>query len=193
MQRGSRRRRVAVALLLVMMLIGASATTAVFAVLSPTVDTPTRVDGIVVVSGAADDRYAHASALITEGTADQLLVSRPSGASPRVRTTVAAACSDLRPVTPDGIVVRPTCFAPDTDTTEGETRAATAIARERGWHSLLVVTYWGHVSRVRLYFDQCFDGDVHVTDTPRPLEISRRHAVLHESGGYVKALVTPAC
>ncbi|MFN7243967.1 MAG: hypothetical protein ACK4M5_12075, partial [Dietzia cercidiphylli] len=61
------------------------------------------------------------------------------------------------------------------------------------WDSLLVVTYWGHVSRVRIYFEQCFDGAISVTDTPQPLSKSRKDALLHETGGYVKALVMPAC
>ena len=85
------------------------------------------------------------------------------------------------------------CFAPDVDTTEGETTAATRIAREREYSSLLVVTYWGHVSRVRMYFEQCFDGSVYVTDTPRPLSKSRKDALLHETGGYLKAFLKPAC
>lgn len=57
----------------------------------------------------------------------------------------------------------------------------------------MVVTYWGHVSRVRIYFEQCFDGPVYVTDTPRPLSKSRMDALLHETGGYFKAFLKPAC
>jgi hypothetical protein len=56
-----------------------------------------------------------------------------------------------------------------------------------------VVPYWGHVSRVRIYFEQCFDGAVDVTETPRPTQISRRYTLLHETGGYVKAFLKPAC
>ena len=58
---------------------------------------------------------------------------------------------------------------------------------------MVVVTYWGHVSRVRIYFEQCFDGPVYVTDTPRPLTKSRKDALLHETGGYFKAFLKPAC
>ena len=78
-------------------------------------------------------------------------------------------------------------------TTEGESKAATRIAHERGWNSLLVVTYWGHVWRVRICFGQCLDGAVYVTDTPRPLSKSRKDALLHETGGYMKAFLKPAC
>lgn len=57
------------------------------------------------------------------------------------------------------------------------------IARDPGYCSLLVVTYWGHVSRVRMYFEQCFDAPIYVTDTPRPTPIARQYALLHETGG----------
>ena len=56
-----------------------------------------------------------------------------------------------------------------------------------------MVTYWGHVSRVRIYFEQCFDGPVYVTDTPKPTSTSRRYALEHEIGGYFKAFLKPAC
>ena len=75
----------------------------------------------------------------------------------------------------------------------GRDIAAARIAHSRGWESLLVVTYWRHVSRVRIYFEQCFDGSVYVADTPRPLSQPRKDALLHETGGYLKALLKPAC
>lgn len=166
------------------------------AVLYPEVDTPAHVDGIVVVAGADDDRYAHARHLVETGVAGEMLVSFPPTDDPSLAALdaiIAAQCRAPYPVAPDGRVVPVDCFRPDQDTTEGEATAATRIAASRGWRSMLVVTYWGHVSRVRLYFRQCSAGDVFVTDTPRPSAISRRYALLHESGGYVKALLSPAC
>lgn len=44
-----------------------------------------------------------------------------------------------------------------------------------------------------MYFEQCFDGPVSVTDTPRPTSISRRYALQHETGGYVKTFIQRAC
>jgi len=185
---------VLLAVFVVIALAVGSGITMANAVLHPRVDSPARVDGIVVVAGALDDRYVYARHLAESGVADQLVISYPDQRKwPDYAAAVDRECASNPIRARDGRSISVSCFSPDPATTEGETRAATAIARERGWHSLLVVTYWGHVSRARLYFDQCFDGDVHVTDTPRPLEISRRHAVVHESGGYVKALVTPAC
>lgn len=160
--------------------------------LFPRVDSPARVDAIVVVAGAPDDRYVYARHLAETGVADRILVSQPGG-SGEYADMIAEYCDDSPVRARDGREITVECFTPDIDTTEGETTAATRIAREQGAESLLVVTYWGHVSRVRMYFEQCFDGDVHVTDTPRPLSTSRKNALLHESGGYVKAFLKPAC
>ena len=164
------------------------------AVLFPRVDSPDRVDAIVVVAGAADDRYVFARHLAEGGVSDRILVSQPGGTG-QYADMIAEYCADSPVRARDGREITIECFRPDVDTTEGETTAATRIAREEGAESLLVVTYWGHVSRVRIYFEQCFDGDgdVYVTDTPRPLTKSRKDALLHETGGYVKAFIRPAC
>lgn len=164
------------------------------AVLYPQVDPPQLVDAIVVVAGANDDRYAYARHLAELGVADRILVSQPSSGADRVYADgIASYCADSPVVAQDGRHIVIDCFRPDVDTTEGETTASIRIARSRGYDSLLVVTYWGHVSRVRIYFNQCFDGPVYVTDTPRPTQISRRYALVHETGGYFKAFLKPAC
>lgn len=177
-----------------MVTVAALGLTVAQAVLFPRTDSPERVDAIVVVAGAADDRYVYARSLAEEGVADRILVSQPSpDGTSKYATAIAAYCADSPVIARDGRRIEIECFRPDVSTTEGETTAATRIARERGYESLLVVTYWGHVSRVRMYFEQCFDGSVHVTDTPRPLSKSRKDALLHETGGYVKAFIKPAC
>lgn len=189
--------RLRIALALVVLVFAAlfvSGLTAAHVVLFPRVDSPERAGAVVVVAGADDDRYVYARHLAEEGVADHILVSQPSPEGNSPYATMIDSYCEARPVTArDGRQISIDCFKPDVDTTEGETTAATRIARERGWDSLLVVTYWGHVSRVRLYFEQCFDGAVYVTDTPRPLSKSRKDALLHETGGYVKALLKPAC
>ncbi|WP_240341438.1 ElyC/SanA/YdcF family protein [Dietzia sp. Alg238-R159] len=163
-------------------------------VLFPQVDSIEHVDAIVVVAGMNDDRYIYARHLAETGVSDRILVSHPS---PRgddsYSTAIHAYCENSPVVARDGRRIEVECFQPDVSTTEGETTAATRIARDRGYGSLLVVTYWGHVSRVRIYFEQCFEGPVYVTDTPRPTQISRRYALLHETGGYFKAFLKPAC
>ncbi|MGN7158207.1 ElyC/SanA/YdcF family protein [Dietzia cercidiphylli] len=190
----SRRRVAHIATLLVLGIVAVAGLTAARAVLFPQVNLPDRVDAIVVVAGAADDRYVYARHLAETGVADQILVSRPSpGGDDSYSIAIDAYCENSPVIARDGRRIKIECFEPDVGTTEGETTAATRIARERGYKSLLVVTYWGHVSRVRIYFEQCFDGPVYVTDTPRPTQISRRYALLHETGGYFKTFLKPAC
>lgn len=180
--------------LFVLVAIVVAGLTAARAVLFPQVDSPGRVDAIVVVAGAADDRYVYARHLAETGVANRILVSQPSPSGDDSYSAAIDAYCESSPVTArDGRRIQIECFQPDVSTTEGETTAATRIARDRGYDSLLVVTYWGHVSRVRIYFEQCFDGPVYVTDTPRPTQISRKYALLHETGGYFKAFLKPAC
>lgn len=194
MRRRPRRRRTALVATTLFVLVAAVAgLSAGSAVLHPQVDSPDRVDAIVVVAGANDDRYAYARHLAEEGVADRILVSRPPSSTGVYAGVLDAYCASTPVRARDGRSIEIECFAPDVDTTEGETTAATLIARERGYESLLVVTYWGHVSRVRLYFEQCFDGAVYVTDTPKRASVSRRYALTHETGGYVKAVLKPAC
>ncbi|WP_010540961.1 ElyC/SanA/YdcF family protein [Dietzia alimentaria] len=168
--------------------------TAASAVLFPRTDSPDHVDAIVVVAGANDDRYVYARHLAEEGVTDRILVSQPTpGGRDSYSAAITAYCAASPVTARDGRRIQIECFEPDIGTTEGETTAATRIARDRGYESLLAVTYWGHVSRVRMYFEQCFDGPVYVTDTPKPLSRSRKHALLHETGGYLKAFLKPAC
>lgn len=189
-----RRRVVLFATLLLLGTVFVSGLTATRAILFPRVDSPDHVEAIVVVAGAADDRYVYARHLAETGVAERILVSQPSlGGDDSYSAAINAYCKKSPVIARDGRRIQIECFQPDVDTTEGETTAATRIARERGYESLLVVTYWGHVSRVRIYFEQCFDGPVYVTDTPRPTQISRRYALLHETGGYFKAFLKPAC
>ena len=124
--------------------------------------------------------------------ADRILVPQP-GVAGKYADMIADYCEASPVLARDGRKITVECFSPDIDTTEGATTAAPRIARDQGAESLLVVTYWRHVSRVRMYFKQCFDGDVYATGTPRPLSRSRKDAILHETGGYVKAFLKPAC
>lgn len=174
----------------IILLLGLSAGAAV---LHPRVDSPPRVDAIIVLAGVADTRYEFAEQLADQGVAESVLVSRPPAVVGHFGALLDGFCSSDS--TTDSLLrnYKVECFSPDFNTTEGETVAATRIARERGWDSLLIVTYWGHVTRARVYFEQCFDGDVHATDTPTRTRVPKRFALLHETGGLVKAFVKPAC
>ena len=65
-----------------------SGLTAARAVLFPQVDSPERVDAIVVVAGIDDDRYEHARSLAEEGVADHILVSQPPSGTGRYAAAI---------------------------------------------------------------------------------------------------------
>lgn len=96
--------------------------------------------------------------LAKAGVSDRILVSQPPSESGKYGSVIAAYCASNPIFDRGGRRIEVECFRPDIDTTEGETTAATRIARDRGFESVLVITYWGHVSRVRIYFSQCHDG-----------------------------------
>jgi len=49
---------------------------------------------------------------------------------------------------------------PDPPTTRGEARMVGALAREREWHSLVVVSSGYHLFRARLIFRRAFKGEL---------------------------------
>lgn len=103
------------------------------------VDSPDRVDAIVVVAGAADERYKFARHLAKIGVVDRILVSQPApgGRSSYDLLRASLACSPLL-------------------------RAELPRVRIRHRHT-------------------------------RPLSKSRKDALLNETGGYIRALLRPAC
>lgn len=163
------------------------------AIFRPKVDKPAQVDAIVVMAGADDYRYQHAKNLAVAGVSDHLIVIVPPRAGEPYASRLADYCEHPVGETDDGRLIAVDCIAPTSDSTEGDVAAAMGILRANNAKSVLAVTYWGHVSRVRIYFEQCFEGAVYVSDTPDPVDASRRYALFHETGGYVKAFFKPAC
>jgi uncharacterized SAM-binding protein YcdF (DUF218 family) len=60
------------------------------------------------------------------------------------------------------------CFHPDPSTTRGEARYIGALAEQRHWKSVTLVTSPDHAWRARLRVMRCFPGDVYVSTTPLP-------------------------
>lgn len=52
------------------------------------------------------------------------------------------------------------CRVPEPNSTIGEARAFGALARQRGWERVAVVTSRDHLARARLAVDQCTDAEV---------------------------------
>ena len=86
------------------------------------------------------------------------------------------------------------CFTPSPETTRGEAEAIGALARERGWSDLVVVTSTPHVTRARMLVDRCYDGALQVTGaTPGTGLPGWIAAVTHEWAGLAEAMVERSC
>ena len=84
---------------------------------------------------------------------------------------------------------RATCFRAQPFTTRGEARYVARLARRRNWRSLIVVTSRYHVTRARLLYSRCYDGELTVvgaTPNHEPIGVATR--TIHEWGGLLNAL-----
>ncbi len=113
----------------------------------PTGTGPTlRAADAIVVLGGRTDRVPVGRALWEQGVAPTLVVFNATG-------------------TGEGEHVY---LRPEPHSTRGEARAAAALAAERGWRSLVVVTSRYHVRRARMIFRRAWDGELRMVASPSP-------------------------
>ena len=171
-----RPRRLAAVVAAVLLLTLAAATARL--VLWPSTDEPGRADAVVVLAGGLGERLPAGVALVEDGVAPVLVLSHGTD-----------GCGDRRA----GYEI--VCFTPDPDRTQGEARATAALARERGWDTVVVVTSTYHAARARMLFERCLDAEVRGVGVdpptrgglPTPLNVLREwagwgHALLAERG-----------
>ncbi|MFH5232758.1 YdcF family protein [Antrihabitans spumae] len=153
----------------------------------PQIDPLQRADVILVLGGYGTDRYTYGIELARRGYAPVVLFSNPYGPDTDI-DEVREPCE----FPPEGIALE--CFAPDPATTKGEARELRQLSEERGWTSVIVVTYLPHISRARYIIEQCFDGDVVMTPSREELSIGYwAWAYLYQTAGYVRALGNRSC
>ena len=107
-------------------------------------------DAVVLFVGGRGERTFTALSLMDAGVADTLVI--PNGRQ--------AGARELR-----RLCRRPQDFdvlCPDTDSvdTGGEARAIAAVAEERGWERLVMVTSDYHIARARLRLERCYPGEI---------------------------------
>lgn len=119
--------------------------------LFPAQDSPRRADAVVVLAGARKPRLAKGLELVRKGVAPVLVIS--DGRDP-FWPEANRLCRN------GGATFRVVCFRPDPYNTRGEAEAIGRLARRRGWRSVVVVTSTFHVTRARMLFERCVDGDV---------------------------------
>jgi uncharacterized SAM-binding protein YcdF (DUF218 family) len=125
-----------------------------------------KVDAIFVLGGEHDGREEYGLQLLREGIAPVLVISNPY---PSTDTTMPGVC---RTRVPNAEVM---CVKPTELTTRGEAVEARRLADERGWKSLVVISWRFHLPRARMIFDRCFssaDGAVTMRAVPRTYDYS---------------------
>lgn len=149
---------------------------------SPAVDSPRPADAILVVGGdGPSGRVRHGFDLARRGFAPHVVLSSPGG-------QVSSHCAAEDPA----FTVE--CFDPSPRSTLGEGRELGRLARERGWRSVIVVTYPPHVSRARYIMSRCFDGELIMSAAPLRLSATEwAWMYLYQGAGYVKAFLHRGC
>jgi uncharacterized SAM-binding protein YcdF (DUF218 family) len=115
---------------------------------------PAHADVVVVLSGNTR-RLAPALALIRRGVAPVLALST-------VRRTKHWPQAERLCTAHRYAGARVVCFTAVPFSTQGEARTVARLARERGWHSVVVVTSTFHITRAHLLFRRCYHGPLSV-------------------------------
>lgn len=146
------------------------------------------VDAIVVLGGDDDGRENYGRQLALNGYADTLVVSNPypyhRGSDPVRRANMRNLCNSS---TPELQVV---CFEPEPATTRGEAMFVEKIANDRGWTSVMVITWRYHLVRADYIFGQCYEGQVAMRSVPRSYDQTIGgwfDTFAYQFGGLIKA------
>jgi uncharacterized SAM-binding protein YcdF (DUF218 family) len=137
-------------------------------IVKPATDQPRHVDAIISLGGGGP-RLKKAVELAKQGYAPNLIVSTPG-----------QGCPD--PISG----VRIICFYPHPTSTQGEAREASAIAKQNGWTSLMLVTTTEQITRARIRMERCTNADVAYISTGGPSS-SWSYVIPYEWGALAKA------
>ena len=122
----------------------------------PATGMPAHVDAIVILGGQGN-RLGLGEQLAKQGRSHVLVVSEglPFTLPPGLCGQHTAAETVI-------------CFAPDPWTTQGEAEYTARLAKQYGWHSLVLVTTPDQIWRAELRFRRCFSGKLYGVTTPLP-------------------------
>lgn len=174
--------RRAAALCCALVVVGALAGYPVY--INPRIDPVRHADAIIVLGGPSYGRYPLGLELGAHGWAPTVVISNPNGDRDPWLARQCAAKQDFELY----------CFVPDPATTKGEGRELRRLAAERGWKTVIVVTFRPHVSRARFILEQCFDGQLLMTAPMDHLSAGRwALEYLYQTLGYLRAVLQPGC
>jgi len=151
----------------------------------PSSDAPGRADALIVLGpGRHGERIEKALELMRSGVSNVLVVSEGSGAAWRRVADICTRRTSFQIV----------CFRATPYTTRGEAEIASRLAAARGWGEIAIVTSTYHITRARLLWARCYDGDLRLISAGRGGNAREWIAsVLHEWGGLAEALPQRAC
>jgi uncharacterized SAM-binding protein YcdF (DUF218 family) len=171
--------------LILLVLVSAVALAGVPVYVRPQIDRLRHADAILILGGYEYDRYPVGLGLAREGWAPAVAVSNPTGSNDPWLTEYCAEPHKQFELY---------CFIPDPLTTAGEARQLRRLAAEHGWRTVIVVTFPPQISRARYIIEQCFDGDlIMFASPPRPSLARWAFEYAYQTGGYLKAVLQPAC
>ena len=152
----------------------------------PPVDGPSPADAIVMFGGSGD-RFERAVDLADKGFADTVVISDPYN-DEREASRFRWFCRNDG-VRPDYPVhdYEAICFDPQPQTTRGEARYVSELARERGWGRIVLVTTVDQATRARMLVGRCWDGEVETVVVPS--DENRITRVVYEWGALARATV----
>lgn len=126
----------------------------------PRQGSPTHADAVVVLSGGKGPRLARGLGLVERGVAPVLVISDGWDPDwPEANRLCAGRPAGFKVV----------CLRPSPYSTRGEARGVARLAAARGWRSVVLVTSTYHVSRARMLFERCLEGDVQAVGAHYPL------------------------
>ncbi|MDF0530673.1 YdcF family protein [Tsukamurella sp. 8F] len=146
-----------------------------------------RADAIVVLGGDHDGREQYGIDLARAGYARHVLISDPYTSDDPVMPGVCGQ-GDAE------ITVE--CVPPVPATTRGEALFTKRIAEERGWRSVIVVSWGYHLPRARYIFSKCYGGTTIMRAVPRTYRYNISDwelTYLYQTVGFAKAVVQGGC
>jgi uncharacterized SAM-binding protein YcdF (DUF218 family) len=150
------------AILVLAVLVGAWLVACLVFFVWPRVDgPPAHVDAVVVLSGDGNVRLDPGIRLVQRGVAPVLVIS---GARQDPKWRKAQTLCNRSHVAAARVI----CFEPVPFSTRGEARAIGRLAREHGWHRVVIVTSTFHVTRAKMLVQRCYHGNLWEVGTPTP-------------------------
>jgi uncharacterized SAM-binding protein YcdF (DUF218 family) len=123
---------------------------------------PAHADAVVVLAGGGNHRLDPALKLVQRGVAPLLAVSSAFKDPKWIKAHRLCRGEDG----PTRFHVL--CFQAVPYSTRGEARTVARLAREHGWHRIVVVTSTYHVTRARMLFRRCYRGQLWTVGTSSP-------------------------